>query len=108
VGIATQDPELRARFTGTPEHVINYLFLVAEDVRRWLAAMGFRTLGEAVGRADRLAPRLPERHPKAGRLDLAALCQLAEAPATSRQAGRERFAPDVAETALVERCRGAI
>src|SRR5206468_5315741 len=55
VGIATQDPVLRARFTGTPEQVINYLFFVAEEVRELLSAMGFRTLDEIVGRADLLA-----------------------------------------------------
>ena len=54
VGIATQDPELRAKFDGTPEHVINYLFHVAEDLRTHMAAMGFKSVGEMVGRADML------------------------------------------------------
>ncbi|WP_223177160.1 glutamate synthase large subunit [Sphingomonas rhizophila] len=54
VGIATQDPALRARFTGAPEHVINYLFYVAEEVRELLAELGLRSLGEAVGRTDLL------------------------------------------------------
>ncbi|SVB95647.1 uncharacterized protein METZ01_LOCUS248501, partial [marine metagenome] len=56
VGITTQDPVLRARFTGTPEHVINYLFLVAEEVREILANLGFRRLHDAVGRCDLLVP----------------------------------------------------
>ena len=43
VGVATQDPELRKRFTGQPEHVVNYFFMVAEDVRKWMAKLGFRT-----------------------------------------------------------------
>ena len=56
VGVTTQDPVLRARFTGTPEHVINYLFLVAEEVREILANLGFRQLHDAVGRCDLLVP----------------------------------------------------
>ncbi|MGH6987607.1 MAG: glutamate synthase large subunit [Caulobacteraceae bacterium] len=54
VGVATQDPVLRARFTGTPEHVINYFFFVAEEVRDILARLGMRTLAEMVGRVDLL------------------------------------------------------
>lgn len=54
VGIATQDPELRAKFTGKPEHVINYMFLLAEDVRQIMAKLGFRTFQEMVGRTDKL------------------------------------------------------
>ena len=54
VGIATQDPVLRARFTGQPEHVINYFFFVAEEVRELMAQLGFRTFDEMIGRVDRL------------------------------------------------------
>ncbi len=57
VGIATQDPVLRARFQGTPEHVINYLFFVAEELRAIMASLGFRTLDEMVGRVDRITVR---------------------------------------------------
>jgi glutamate synthase (NADPH/NADH) large chain len=57
VGIATQDPELRARFEGAPEHVVNYFFFVAEELRAIMAQLGFRTLSEMVGRVERLAPR---------------------------------------------------
>jgi glutamate synthase domain-containing protein 2/glutamate synthase domain-containing protein 3 len=52
VGIATQDPHLRAKFRGAPEHVINYFFFVAEEVRRYMASMGFRTMDEMIGRVD--------------------------------------------------------
>ena len=55
VGIATQDPVLRAQFTGTPEQVVDYLFFVAEEVREYLSAMGFRTLDEIIGRTDLLS-----------------------------------------------------
>jgi glutamate synthase (NADPH/NADH) large chain len=54
VGVATQDPVLRARFTGQPEHVINYFFFVAEELRAIMAQMGFRTLNEMIGRVDRV------------------------------------------------------
>jgi glutamate synthase (NADPH/NADH) large chain len=72
VGIATQDPVLRARFTGTPEHVVNYLFFVAEELRELLASLGLRTVDEAVGRADLIEASL-SRHWKAHDLDLTAL-----------------------------------
>jgi glutamate synthase (ferredoxin) len=72
VGIATQRPELRAKFAATPEHVESYLLQLADDVRRHLAALGFRTFAEAVGRVDRLRIRagLGER---ASSLELAPL-----------------------------------
>ena len=54
VGIATQDPELRKRFKGTPEHVINFFYFVAEEVREILASLGLRSLDEAIGRVDLL------------------------------------------------------
>jgi glutamate synthase (NADPH/NADH) large chain len=60
VGVATQDPELRKRFAGKPEHVINYLFFVAEEVRALLAQLGFRSLDEAVGRVECIETRVPD------------------------------------------------
>ena len=57
VGVATQDPELRKRFAGKPEHVINFMFFVAEEVRRIMAALGFARLDDLVGRVDCIAPR---------------------------------------------------
>jgi glutamate synthase (NADPH/NADH) large chain len=70
VGVATQDPVLRARFTGQPEHVINYFFFVAEELRAIMAELGFRTVAEMVGRVDRLDTRRMERHWKARGIDL--------------------------------------
>ena len=52
VGIATQDPELRAKFKGKPEHVVNYLFMVAEEMRGIMAELGIRTVNEMIGRVD--------------------------------------------------------
>ena len=57
VGVATQDPELRKKFQGQPEHVINFFFFVAEDLRRIMAELGFRTVDEMVGRVDCLVQR---------------------------------------------------
>ncbi|KIZ04404.1 glutamate synthase (NADPH/NADH) [Monoraphidium neglectum] len=75
VGIATQDPELRAKFAGQPEHVINYFFMVAEEMREHMAAMGFRTVDEMVGRADMLEPNteLMQSSPKLSGIDLSKL-----------------------------------
>ena len=73
VGVATQNPELRKRFMGKPEHVENFMRFVAEDVREHMAALGARTLDELIGRVDLLTPRDGGDHPKAGRLDLSAL-----------------------------------
>ena len=69
VGIATQDPVLRARFAGTPEVVVNFFLLLAEEIRTTLARLGFRTLEEAVGRVDCLRAAATD-HPKARTLDL--------------------------------------
>ena len=73
VGVATQDPVLRARFTGQPEHVINYFFFVAEELRSIMAEMGFRTVQEMIGRVDRLDSRPAVDHWKAKGVDLSKL-----------------------------------
>jgi glutamate synthase (NADPH/NADH) large chain len=70
VGVATQDPVLRARFTGQPEHVINYFFFVAEELRQIMAQLGFRTVQEMIGRVDRLDVRPAIEHWKARDIDL--------------------------------------
>ena len=73
VGIATQDPELIKQFTGKPEHVINFFFFIAEEVREWMAKLGFRTFDEMVGRADLLDMRRGIGHWKARGLDFSRL-----------------------------------
>src|SRR5881398_3672729 len=70
VGIATQDPVLRKRFTGLPEHVINYFFFVAEEVRELMAKLGFRTFNEMVGQVEKLDMRRAIDHWKAKGVDL--------------------------------------
>jgi len=69
VGVATQDPELRKRFTGKPEHVINYFFFVAEEVRRLMAKLGYRKFDDMIGQMDRLDMRSAIDHWKAQGLD---------------------------------------
>jgi glutamate synthase domain-containing protein 2/glutamate synthase domain-containing protein 1/glutamate synthase domain-containing protein 3 len=70
VGIATQDPVLRERFKGTPEHVVNFFFFVAEEVREILASLGLRSLDEAIGRVDLLEAAPAIEHWKARGVDL--------------------------------------
>ncbi|HEX8325784.1 MAG TPA: glutamate synthase large subunit [Tepidisphaeraceae bacterium] len=78
VGIATQDPELRKKFNGKPEHVINYMFFVAEECRQIMAQMGFRTWEEMVGRADCLDFEDVSDHWKAKLIDLSPLLHMPE------------------------------
>jgi len=73
VGIATQDPELRKRFTGKPESVVNFFFLLAEEVRSYMAALGVRSLDELVGRVDLLEVDRSLLHEKNKNLDLSSL-----------------------------------
>jgi glutamate synthase (NADPH) large chain len=73
VGIATQDPVLRRKFTGTPEHVINYFFFVAEEARQLMAEMGFRQLDDMIGRVDRIDMLRALDHWKAKGIDLSRL-----------------------------------
>ena len=80
VGIATQDPELRKRFKGTPEHVVNFFFFVAEEVREILASLGLRSLDEAIGRVDLLGARAAIEHWKARGVDLTHLLTEVELP----------------------------
>ncbi|MDX1681795.1 MAG: glutamate synthase large subunit, partial [Phycisphaeraceae bacterium] len=80
VGITTQNPELRKKFKGEPEHVINYLFLVAEEARRLMAQLGFATIDEMIGRTDCLEPTDAIEHWKADGLDLTAILQPAQRP----------------------------
>ncbi len=73
VGVATQDPILRARFTGVPEHVVNYFFLLAEEVREIMAGLGIRRFDDLIGRMDMIDPRRAVGHYKAQGLDFSKL-----------------------------------
>ena len=80
VGVATQDPVLRKKFVGKPEHVINFFFFVAEEVREIMAAMGFRTFAEMIGQIQMLDKRAVVQHWKARGLDFSKLFYKPEAP----------------------------
>ena len=79
VGIATQDPELRSRFAGRPEHLVNYFMFIAEEMREIMAGLGFRTVAEMVGRADALDSRAAIDHWKAQGIDLSRLLHFQDA-----------------------------
>jgi glutamate synthase (NADPH) large chain len=80
VGIATQDPVLRKRFQGQPEHVVNFFFFLAEQVRQHMASLGFRTFDEMIGRVDMLDVRDIHDHWKARSLDLSAILHFPKLP----------------------------
>ena len=80
VGIATQNKVLRRKFAGQPEHVVNYLFMVAEEAREIMAKLGFRTITEMIGRTDRLHTQKAIAHWKASGLDLAPVLKPAVKP----------------------------
>jgi glutamate synthase domain-containing protein 2/glutamate synthase domain-containing protein 3 len=92
VGIATQDPVLRARFTGQPEHVVNFFFFVAEQMRQHMAKLGFRTVDEMVGRVDKIDAAIAHDHWKAKGIDLSSILYAPELP--SRVARRRMQAQD--------------
>ena len=104
VGIATQDPELRKKFAGQPEHVINYFFFLAEHLREIMASLGFRNVNEMVGRADKLEPRKAIEHWKAQGIDLTNLLHRPQVPgwvATYRREDQEHGLDDVLDRKLI-------
>jgi glutamate synthase (NADPH/NADH) large chain len=80
VGIATQDPDLRKKFNGKPEHVVNYMFMVAEEMREYMAQLGFRTVNEMIGRVDVLEADTAIDHWKTKGIDLTAILTPAPKP----------------------------
>ncbi|HEX4194625.1 MAG TPA: glutamate synthase-related protein, partial [Stellaceae bacterium] len=84
VGVATQDPELRRRFNGTPDDVVTLFMFVAEEVREYMAKLGFRTFNEMIGRTDRLKQRKNIDHPKARQIDLARVLYQPQVPAGTK------------------------
>ncbi len=110
VGIATQDPVLRVKFSGKPEYVINYFFFVAEEVRALMARLGFRTMDEMIGRSDVLTATDMSHHWKARTLDVSALLWRplsAPAVATRCESGQRRDLDRVLDHALVAAARPA-
>jgi len=111
VGIATQDPELRKRFAGKPESLINYFFFIAEHLRQIMAQMGFRTVNEMVGRMDRLDPDKAIDHWKAKGLDLTPMLQIPEVSenvATYCQGSQDHGLDQALDHQLIELSKAAL
>ncbi len=111
VGIATQDPVLRKKFTGTPEHVINYFFFVAEQVRQWMAQMGFRRMNDMIGRADMIEMRPAVHHWKARGLDFSQLLHVPPVPSrVSRRCtiAQDHGLQDALDKTLIEYAKPAL
>ncbi|MDR3378131.1 MAG: glutamate synthase large subunit [Verrucomicrobiae bacterium] len=112
VGVATQDPRLRARFTGDPAHVVNFMRFVAQELREIMAKLGFRTINEMIGRTDKLSPWKAIEHWKASGLDLTPILYQ---PTVAPDVGRYRQQPQdhgleksLDVTKLLDLCRPAI
>jgi glutamate synthase domain-containing protein 2/glutamate synthase domain-containing protein 1/glutamate synthase domain-containing protein 3 len=112
VGIATQDAELRKKFSGKPEHVVNYFFLLAEELRQIMAQLGFRTINEMVGRVDRLDTRGAIAHWKAQGLDFSSILHKPDVPAHVRtyraEAQDHGLERSIDMTMLLDLCRPAL
>jgi len=110
VGVATQDPVLRKRFKGTPEHVINFFFYVAEEVRELLAEMGFTHLDEIIGNTDLLEKDRMIAHWKARGLDFSRVFHKIEAPAGETHWTERQKHPieDVLDRAFIEQAKPAL
>ncbi len=80
VGVATQDPELRKKFTGDPAHAVNFMYFIAEEVRELMAKLGFKTVNEMIGRTDKLDPHKAVEHWKAKGIDLSKILYQPAAP----------------------------
>src|SRR5947199_3311961 len=92
VGVATQDPELRKRFSGKPEYVVNFFRFLAQEIREHMARLGFRTMDEMIGRVDKIEASLADAHWKAKGVDLSSILYAPTIP--SRVARRKMQAQD--------------
>ena len=111
VGVATQDPVLRKRFTGQPEHVINFFFFVAEEVRELMASMGYRTFDEMVGQMQMLDQRKVIEHWKAKGLDFSRLFTKPVAPKgvqIYRSEKQNHKIHDILDRKLIAQAQGAL
>ncbi len=111
VGVATQDPRCRERFSGKPEHLINYLHFVAEEMRQIMASVGVRTVNELVGRTDLLRVREGLDHWKAKTLDFSGILHQPKVPAEFaryRQQAQDHGIDQVLDRQLIEKCAPAI
>jgi len=111
VGVATQNPELRKRFDGRPEYVVNFMRFIAQEVREYLAQLGFRSIEEAVGRSEMLDTDDAIRHWKTEGLDLTPIFTMPElSPGTARHQTRpqEHGLDKALDNTLIQLCEGAL
>ncbi len=111
VGVATQNPELRARFSGKPEFVVNFFEFIAEEVREYLAQLGFRSLEEIVGRVDLLDAALAVDHWKAAGLDLSRMLyqpQLSDDVSLSCKQSQDHGLDKALDNTLIQLAEGAL
>jgi len=111
VGVATQDPVLRQKFSGKPEHVVNYFFFVAEEARQLMAQLGVRTFDELIGRADLLDTQKGIEHWKASGLDFARLFYQPNVPADVprlHSSTQEHALEKALDVRLIEKSKAAI
>ncbi len=111
VGVATQDPLLRKRFVGQPEHVINFFFFVAEEVREIMAAMGFKTFNEMIGQSQMLDQNALVAHWKAKGLDFSKLFykqKAAKGDTTYRSQGQNHHLEKVLDRSLIAQAQPAL
>ncbi|WP_433185349.1 glutamate synthase large subunit [Actinoallomurus sp. CA-150999] len=111
VGVATQNPELRKKFSGKPEFVVNFFEFIAEEVREYLAALGFRSLDEAIGHVEMIDSAEAVGHWKAAGLDLAPILHRPDLPdgaALSRVTGQDHGLEKALDNTLIQLAEGAI
>jgi len=111
VGVATQDPVLRAKFSGKPEHVVNYFFFVAEEARQIMAQLGIRRFDELIGRADLLDTRKAISHWKAKGLDFSKVFHIPAVPADVPRVHvdtQDHGLGKALDVTLIEKCQPAI
>ncbi|MFS4494974.1 glutamate synthase large subunit [Maribacter sp. 2308TA10-17] len=95
VGIATQNPELRKKFKGKPEHVVNYMYFVAQELREIMAQLGFRTVNEMVGQVQKLDRKQAINHYKANGIDLTPILHQVDVPAGTKFYNTQKQVHDV-------------
>jgi glutamate synthase (ferredoxin) len=112
VGVATQDPRLRKKFTGDPDHVVNFMRFIAQEVRELMAALGFRTVNEMVGQVDRLEMKGAVDHYKARGLDFTKIFHRPDVPCTygryCQMAQDHKLGLALDRTTLLDICRPAL
>ena len=98
VGIATQNPELRKKFEGKPEHVVNYMYFVAQELREIMAKLGFRTLNEMVGQVQKLDRKKAIEHYKAAGIDLTPILYRIDVPEGTKLYNTEKQVHDISKS----------